>query len=182
MYVFILHPSLVILSTDKVLVTAFQHAVVPPPMCTFQLQLPQAVNQVMFHADPWASRDLAIFDADNRISVYRYGLCFVYHVLRQAFPYPCGVCPKELVNVCVSEGNLTFASEWSGLKCTVEVQMCLVPPHLPPSLSLCVLSVTGRLAKHLRNAEWIVLWKCGTCGLQTLFYHCSPVCFCWGDS
>ncbi|XP_025054852.1 elongator complex protein 1 isoform X1 [Alligator sinensis] len=69
--------SVAVIDGDKVLVTAFQHAVVPPPMCTFQLQLPQAVNQVMFHADPWASRDLAIFDADNRISVYRYGECTV---------------------------------------------------------------------------------------------------------
>ncbi|XP_044876720.1 elongator complex protein 1 isoform X2 [Mauremys mutica] len=58
---------------DKVLVTAFQHSVVPPPMCTFQLQLQQAVNQVAFHTDPTKSADLAVLDASNRISVYRVG-------------------------------------------------------------------------------------------------------------
>ncbi|KAM9587121.1 elongator complex protein 1 isoform 3-T3 [Morphnus guianensis] len=60
-------------SYDKVLVTAFQHAVVPPPMCTYELQLQQAVNQVAFHADPKHSGDMAVLDADNKISVYRYG-------------------------------------------------------------------------------------------------------------
>lgn len=55
------------------LVTAFQHAVVPPPMCTYELQLQQAVNQVAFHIDPKRSGDMAILDADNKISVYRYG-------------------------------------------------------------------------------------------------------------
>ncbi|XP_019372711.1 PREDICTED: elongator complex protein 1 isoform X2 [Gavialis gangeticus] len=69
--------SVAVIDGDKVLVTAFQHAMVPPPMCTFQLQLPRAVNQVMFHTDPWTSRDLAIFDVDSRISVYRYGECTV---------------------------------------------------------------------------------------------------------
>ncbi|XP_069632467.1 elongator complex protein 1 isoform X3 [Haliaeetus albicilla] len=60
-------------SYDKVLVTAFQHAVVPPPMCTYELQLRQAVNQVAFHTDPKHSGDMAVLDADNKISLYRYG-------------------------------------------------------------------------------------------------------------
>lgn len=55
------------------LVTDFQHAVVPPPMCTYELQLQQAVNQVAFHTDPRHSGDMAVLDADNKISVYRYG-------------------------------------------------------------------------------------------------------------
>ncbi|KAM7165656.1 elongator complex protein 1 isoform 4-T4 [Macrochelys suwanniensis] len=65
--------NVAVIDGDKVLVTAFQHSVVPPPMCTFQLQLQQAVNQVAFHTDPMKSTDLAVLDASNRISIYRVG-------------------------------------------------------------------------------------------------------------
>ncbi|KAM9262870.1 elongator complex protein 1 isoform 2-T2 [Morus bassanus] len=65
--------NVAVIDGDKVLVTAFQHAVVPPPMCTYEIQLQQAVNQVAFHTDPKHSGDMAILDADNKISVYRYG-------------------------------------------------------------------------------------------------------------
>ncbi|NXY11277.1 ELP1 protein, partial [Pteruthius melanotis] len=65
--------NVAVIDGNKVLVTAFQHAVVPPPMCTYELQLQQAVNQVAFHTDPKRSGDMAVLDADNRISVYRYG-------------------------------------------------------------------------------------------------------------
>ncbi|NXY14657.1 ELP1 protein, partial [Atrichornis clamosus] len=65
--------NVAVIDGDKVLVTAFQHTVVPPPMCTYELQLQQAVNQVAFHTDPKYSGDMAVLDADNRISVYRYG-------------------------------------------------------------------------------------------------------------
>ncbi|XP_067172655.1 elongator complex protein 1 isoform X4 [Apteryx mantelli] len=65
--------NVAVIDGDKVLVTAFQHAVVPPPMCTYHLQFTQAVNQIAFHTDPKHSGDMAILDADNRISVYRYG-------------------------------------------------------------------------------------------------------------
>ncbi|XP_064032731.1 elongator complex protein 1 [Pogoniulus pusillus] len=65
--------NVAVIDGDKVLVTAFQHAVVPPPMCTYEVQLQQAVNQIAFHTDLKHSGDMAILDADNRISVYRYG-------------------------------------------------------------------------------------------------------------
>uniref|UniRef100_A0A8C8BM55 Elongator complex protein 1 n=1 Tax=Otus sunia TaxID=257818 RepID=A0A8C8BM55_9STRI len=65
--------NVAVIDGDKVLVTAFQHAVVPPPMCTYELQLQQAVNQVAFHTDPKHSGDMAVMDACNKISVYRYG-------------------------------------------------------------------------------------------------------------
>ncbi|XP_062455173.1 elongator complex protein 1 isoform X2 [Rhea pennata] len=65
--------NVAVIDGDKVLVTAFQHAVVPPPMCTYQIQFTHAVNQIAFHTDPKHSGDMAILDADNRISVYRYG-------------------------------------------------------------------------------------------------------------
>ncbi|KAJ7423147.1 putative elongator complex protein 1 [Willisornis vidua] len=65
--------NVAVIDGDKVLVTVFQHAVVPPPMCTYELQLQQAVNQVAFHTDPKHSGDMAVLDADHRISLYRYG-------------------------------------------------------------------------------------------------------------
>ncbi|KAK2514103.1 elongator complex protein 1 [Columba livia] len=65
--------NVAVIDGDKVLVTAFQHAVVPPPMCTYELQLQQAVNQVAFHTDPKRSGDMAVLGADNKISLYRYG-------------------------------------------------------------------------------------------------------------
>ncbi|NXR29314.1 ELP1 protein, partial [Cinclus mexicanus] len=65
--------NVAVIDGDKVLVTAFQHAVVPPPMCTYEIQLQKAVNQVAFHTDPEHSGDMAVLDVDNRISLYRYG-------------------------------------------------------------------------------------------------------------
>ncbi|XP_020664637.3 elongator complex protein 1 isoform X1 [Pogona vitticeps] len=65
--------SVAVIDGDKVLLTAFRHAVVPPPLCSYQLQLPCAVSEVAFPADPSRSGDLAVLDADNRISIYRAG-------------------------------------------------------------------------------------------------------------
>ncbi|NXI22503.1 ELP1 protein, partial [Sterrhoptilus dennistouni] len=72
--------NVAVIDGDKVLVTAFQHAVVPPPMCSYEIQLQQAVNQVAFHTDPKHSGDMAVLDADNRISVYRYGKTITVNV------------------------------------------------------------------------------------------------------
>ncbi|XP_069486709.1 elongator complex protein 1 isoform X2 [Ambystoma mexicanum] len=62
-----------VIDGDKVLVTAFQRSVVPPPMCTFQVKLPHAVNQITFHPEPKKSGDFALLDAFNRVSIYRFG-------------------------------------------------------------------------------------------------------------
>lgn len=59
---------------DRVLVTVFRQSVVPPPMCTYRLLLPHPVNQVVFSAHPQKSNDLAVLDASNQISVYKYGM------------------------------------------------------------------------------------------------------------
>ncbi|XP_074850568.1 elongator complex protein 1 isoform X2 [Carettochelys insculpta] len=69
------HPvaNVAVIDGDKVLITAFQHSVVPPPMCTFQLQLQQPVNQIAFHSDPTKSEDFAVLDAGNRVFIYRAG-------------------------------------------------------------------------------------------------------------
>ncbi|XP_030050201.1 LOW QUALITY PROTEIN: elongator complex protein 1 [Microcaecilia unicolor] len=62
-----------VIDGDKVLVTAFQQSVVPPPMCTFHLQLSHPVNQVAFLQSLQRSNDVAVLDTSNRISIYRYG-------------------------------------------------------------------------------------------------------------
>uniref|UniRef100_A0A8C5MDG3 Elongator complex protein 1 n=1 Tax=Leptobrachium leishanense TaxID=445787 RepID=A0A8C5MDG3_9ANUR len=63
-----------VIDGDKVLVTSFLRAVIPPPMSTFQIQLLKAANEVAFHMDHEnPNGDLAIIDSDNRIYIYRYG-------------------------------------------------------------------------------------------------------------
>ncbi|XP_032070311.1 elongator complex protein 1 [Thamnophis elegans] len=62
--------SVAVIDGDKVLWTAFLHAVVPPPLCTYQLQLSSAVNQVAFSTKS-QSGDLAVLDAENKLSIYR---------------------------------------------------------------------------------------------------------------
>uniref|UniRef100_A0A4W3IAX3 Elongator complex protein 1 n=1 Tax=Callorhinchus milii TaxID=7868 RepID=A0A4W3IAX3_CALMI len=65
--------NVAVINGDKVLVTSFRHTVVPPPMCTYQLQLSSAVNQVMFYPEPQKSNNLAVLTTDNRIAVYQHG-------------------------------------------------------------------------------------------------------------
>ncbi|XP_036117261.1 elongator complex protein 1 [Molossus molossus] len=65
--------NVAVIDGNRVLVTAFRQSVVPPPMCTFRLLLPEPVNQVMFSANPQRSNDLAVIDASNQISVYKCG-------------------------------------------------------------------------------------------------------------
>lgn len=62
-----------VIDGEKVLVTAFQRSVVPPPMCTFQIQLHHSINQIAFHPDPKRSNDFALLDARNKVYVYRFG-------------------------------------------------------------------------------------------------------------
>ncbi|XP_053559202.1 elongator complex protein 1 [Bombina bombina] len=67
------HADVAVIDGDKVLVTSFQQSVVPPPMCTFHIQFPCAVNEVTFHMDPQKSHNLAILDVKNTIYIYTYG-------------------------------------------------------------------------------------------------------------
>lgn len=64
--------NVAVIDGDKVLVTTFRQSVVPPPMCTYQLQLPCAVNQVTFHPEPGSTNQLAVLTADSRLSIYRH--------------------------------------------------------------------------------------------------------------
>ena len=67
-------PSAPLSPADRLLVTVFRQSVVPPPMYTYRLLLPQPVNQVAFAALPQKSNDLAVLDASNQISVYKCGM------------------------------------------------------------------------------------------------------------
>ncbi|XP_069045545.1 elongator complex protein 1 isoform X1 [Lepisosteus oculatus] len=65
--------NVAVIDGDRVLVTTFRHGVVPPPMCTYQLQLPTAANQVTFHPEPGKTNDLAVLTASGHISIYSQG-------------------------------------------------------------------------------------------------------------
>ena len=55
----------------KILMTPMRHMVAPPPMSAYQLQLPCAVNQVVF-ATPPISNDLLAILVDGRVAIFTY--------------------------------------------------------------------------------------------------------------
>ncbi|CAL8300618.1 unnamed protein product [Arctogadus glacialis] len=55
---------------DKILVTTFRQGVVPPPMCSYELQLTSPVNLVTFLCQTQKSNHLAAMTADGQISVF----------------------------------------------------------------------------------------------------------------
>ncbi|XP_075060726.1 elongator complex protein 1 isoform X2 [Mixophyes fleayi] len=63
-----------VIDGDKVMVTSFDQSLVPPPMCTYHMQFPCAVNEVAFHTDPEKARDLAVLDAYNTVYICKYGI------------------------------------------------------------------------------------------------------------
>ncbi|XP_068596109.1 elongator complex protein 1 [Brachionichthys hirsutus] len=66
--------NVAVIDGDKVLVTTFRQAVVPPPMCSFELQLASPVNQVTFLCQPQRTNQLAALTSDGQISVFvRFG-------------------------------------------------------------------------------------------------------------
>uniref|UniRef100_A0A665V866 Elongator complex protein 1 n=1 Tax=Echeneis naucrates TaxID=173247 RepID=A0A665V866_ECHNA len=72
--------SVAVIDGDKILVTTFRQCVVPPPMCSFELQLKSAVNQVTFLCQPQRTNELAAFTANGQISVYSQGwFCTFYY-------------------------------------------------------------------------------------------------------
>ncbi|KAM8909960.1 elongator complex protein 1 isoform 2-T2 [Spinachia spinachia] len=62
--------NVAVIDGDKILVTNFRQCVVPPPMCSFELQLTSPVNQVTFLCQPQRSNRLAALTSDRQISVY----------------------------------------------------------------------------------------------------------------
>ncbi|KAI3351418.1 hypothetical protein L3Q82_020272, partial [Scortum barcoo] len=62
--------NVAVIDGDKILVTTFRQCVVPPPMCSFELQLTSPVNQVTFLCQPQRTNQLAALTSDGQISVY----------------------------------------------------------------------------------------------------------------
>ncbi|KAL7395027.1 hypothetical protein ABVT39_009016 [Epinephelus coioides] len=62
--------NVAVIDGDKILVTNFRQCVVPPPMCSFELQLASPVNQVTFLCQPQRTNQLAALTSDGQISVY----------------------------------------------------------------------------------------------------------------
>ncbi|XP_045886110.1 elongator complex protein 1 [Micropterus dolomieu] len=62
--------NVAVIDGDKILVTSFRQCVVPPPMCSFELQLTSPVNQVTFLCQPQRTNQLAALTSDGQISVY----------------------------------------------------------------------------------------------------------------
>ncbi|XP_049330679.1 elongator complex protein 1 [Astyanax mexicanus] len=65
--------NVAVIDGDKVLVTTFRQCVVPPPMCSYELQLPAAVNMVTFHSQPQRTNELAALTADSCLHIYGRG-------------------------------------------------------------------------------------------------------------
>ncbi|XP_067456105.1 elongator complex protein 1 isoform X2 [Thunnus thynnus] len=65
--------NVAVIDGEKILVTTFRQCVVPPPMCSFELQLTSPVNQVTFLCKPQRTNQLSAFTADGNISVYSQG-------------------------------------------------------------------------------------------------------------
>ncbi|XP_031424858.1 elongator complex protein 1 isoform X2 [Clupea harengus] len=65
--------NVAVIDGDKVLVTAFRQCVVPPPMSSFELQLPTPVTMVTFCSEAGHSSDLAALTDDGRLCVYGQG-------------------------------------------------------------------------------------------------------------
>ncbi|XP_034546427.1 elongator complex protein 1-like [Notolabrus celidotus] len=66
--------NVAVIDGDKVLVTSFRRSVVPPPMCSFELQLTSPVNQVTFLCQAQMTNQLAAMTSDGQISVYKQDL------------------------------------------------------------------------------------------------------------
>ncbi|TKS72786.1 Elongator complex protein 1 [Collichthys lucidus] len=62
--------NVAVIDGDKILVTTFRQHVVPPPMCSFELQLASPVNQVTFLCQPQRTNQLAALTSDGQISIY----------------------------------------------------------------------------------------------------------------
>ncbi|KAM4555629.1 elongator complex protein 1 [Odontesthes bonariensis] len=62
--------NVAVIDGEKILLTTFRKCVVPPPMCSFELQLKSPVNQVTFLCQPQGTNQLAAFSANGQISVF----------------------------------------------------------------------------------------------------------------
>uniref|UniRef100_A0A8C4E9W9 Elongator complex protein 1 n=1 Tax=Dicentrarchus labrax TaxID=13489 RepID=A0A8C4E9W9_DICLA len=78
--------NVAVIDGDKILVTTFRQCVVPPPMCSFELQLASPVNQVTFLCQPQRTNQLAALTSDGQISVYSQGGLYNFTAISPIFP------------------------------------------------------------------------------------------------
>ncbi|XP_037116007.1 elongator complex protein 1 isoform X2 [Syngnathus acus] len=64
------YANVAVIDGDKILVTTFRQGIVPPPMCSFDLQLSSPVNQVTFLCQPQRTNQLAALTANGNITIY----------------------------------------------------------------------------------------------------------------
>uniref|UniRef100_A0A8C4E9P9 Elongator complex protein 1 n=1 Tax=Dicentrarchus labrax TaxID=13489 RepID=A0A8C4E9P9_DICLA len=125
--------NVAVIDGDKILVTTFRQCVVPPPMCSFELQLASPVNQVTFLCQPQRTNQLAALTSDGQISVYSQGGLY-------------NVSLKLLEGILVKIVFLCFRSE-------TEVDGVVV--------SMVHCSQTGTVALQLEDGQIRkLLWDC----------------------
>uniref|UniRef100_A0A7N6BIW1 Elongator complex protein 1 n=1 Tax=Anabas testudineus TaxID=64144 RepID=A0A7N6BIW1_ANATE len=73
--------NVAVIDGDKVLMTTFRKCVVPPPMCSFELQLKSPVNQVTFLCRPQKTNQLAALTADRQISFLHMFVMKIYKLI-----------------------------------------------------------------------------------------------------
>lgn len=109
--------------TDKVLVTTFRQCVVPPPMCSYELQFPAPVNLVTFNTQALRTNELAALTADGCLHIAGRGVLF----------------KKNQTNM--------KCKRWSTIVIPVHYSMvCLFSAHVP---ALCCAYVKSNNGFHL---------------------------------
>uniref|UniRef100_A0A4W4HCC7 Elongator complex protein 1 n=1 Tax=Electrophorus electricus TaxID=8005 RepID=A0A4W4HCC7_ELEEL len=140
--------NVAVIDGAKVLVTTFRQCVVPPPMCAYELQLPAAVNQVTFRAQPQRTNELAVLTADGRLHIYGPGgltncKCPLLPVLLTSF-VQCTTYGAEQVHFIFI---FTFSSHFVRGTNRSEVK---VEGHV---ISMCSSPRSGTLAVQLEDGQ-----------------------------
>uniref|UniRef100_A0A8C4E9S7 Elongator complex protein 1 n=1 Tax=Dicentrarchus labrax TaxID=13489 RepID=A0A8C4E9S7_DICLA len=141
--------NVAVIDGDKILVTTFRQCVVPPPMCSFELQLASPVNQVTFLCQPQRTNQLAALTSDGQISVYSQG--GLYNVSLKLLEGICGLLPTSSTILMLrssqdADDTLTVRSE-------TEVDGVVV--------SMVHCSQTGTVALQLEDGQIRkLLWDC----------------------
>ncbi|XP_061644154.1 elongator complex protein 1 isoform X2 [Phyllopteryx taeniolatus] len=156
-----------VIDGDKILVTSFRHSTVPPPMCSFELQLSSPVNQVTFLCQPQRTNQLAAFTANGNIAVYGQdsggepekvanGFRTVTRplVLQKTFSVAFHQqAPLSLRHLLWLQGDL-FMAVGSGLLPTSSALMVLCPGQDADTLSVrCRLEVDGVVISLVRRCS-----------------------------
>uniref|UniRef100_A0A4W4HG95 Elongator complex protein 1 n=1 Tax=Electrophorus electricus TaxID=8005 RepID=A0A4W4HG95_ELEEL len=141
--------NVAVIDGGEVLVTTFRQCVVPPPMCAYELQLPAAVNQVTFRAQPQRTNELAVLTADGRLHIYGPGgltncKCPLLPVLLTSFVnLNSSICSEQVHFIFI----FTFSSHFVRGTNRSEVK---VEGHV---ISMCSSPRSGTLAVQLEDGQ-----------------------------